>query len=83
MSSVYKLLGTELSISSANTVSTAKVVRVVNVTNAITVLTVAYSNGTSYGNTTIAPNETLIVEKSPTDTVAGSNLRASSIAYRN
>lgn len=82
MSSVYKFLGTELSISSANTVSLSKVVRVVNVTNAITVLTVANTTAT-YGNTTIAPNETLIIEKMPTDTVAGSNLRAAPIAYRN
>jgi hypothetical protein len=82
MSSVYKFLGTEVAITSANTVSLSKVVRIVNTTNAITVLTVANTTAT-YGNTTVAPNETLILEKSPTDTVAGSSLRAAPIAYRN
>jgi len=79
---VYKFLGTELAISSANTVSSAKVVRVVNTSGSVTVLTVANTSGT-YGNTTIAPNEVIIVEKATTDTVAGANLRAAPIAYRN
>ena len=79
---VYKFLGTELAITSANTVSSAKVVRIVNTTNAVTVLTVANTTAT-YGNTTIAPNEAIIVEKATTDTVAGANLRAAPIAYRN
>ena len=79
---VYKFLGTELAITSANTVSLAKVVRVVNTSGSITVLTVANTTAT-YGNTTIAPNEVIIVEKATTDTVAGANLRAAPIAYRN
>jgi hypothetical protein len=79
---VYKFLGTEISVSSANTVSSSKVVRIVNIANSTTVLTVANTTAT-YGNTTVAPNEVMILEKSPTDTVAGSNLRASPIAYRN
>lgn len=80
--SVYKFLGTELAITSANTVSSAKVVRIVNTTNSTTVLTVANTTAT-YGNTTIAPNEVMILEKAVTDTVAGANLRAAPIAYRN
>jgi hypothetical protein len=79
---VYKFLGTELAITTANTVSLAKVVRVVNTSGSVTVLTVANTTST-YGNTTIAPNEVIIVEKATTDTVAGANLRAAPIAYRN
>jgi hypothetical protein len=82
MSAVYKFLGTEIAITSANNVSSAKLVRIVNTTNAITVLTVANTTAT-YGNTTVAPNEVLTLEKAPTDTVAGASLRAAPIAYRN
>ena len=83
MSTVYKFLGTEVSISSANTVNSSKLVRVINTTNAVAVLAVANSTAT-YANTTLAPYEAVIVEKANTaDTVAGSGLRAVQIAYRN
>jgi hypothetical protein len=80
--SVYKLLGQEISISSANTVSLSKIVRVVNTGNAIAVLQLTNGSANT-ANTTLAPNEVLIVEKTTTDTVAGANLRAAPIAYRN
>ena len=80
--SVYKLLGQEISISSANTVSLSKIVRVVNTTNTITVLQLTNGSANT-ANTTLAPNEVLIVEKATTDTVAGASLRAAPIAYRN
>jgi hypothetical protein len=82
MSSVYKFIGQEISISTANTVSLSKVIRVTNTGNALSVLQL--TNGTANtANTTLVPYEVLIVEKSATDTVAGTNLRAAPIAYRN
>jgi len=82
MSAVYKLLGPEISISSANTVSLSKVVRIVNTANALSVLQLT-SGGANTANTTLAPYEVLIVEKNTSETVGGTNLRAAPLAYRN
>ena len=83
MSAVYKFLNTEISLNTTgNTVNTAKVVRVVNANNSLTVCTVANTSST-YANVTLAPYEAVTIEKSPTDTLAGVNLKAVSIAYRN
>lgn len=82
MSAVYKFLGPEISIASANTVSLSKVVRITNTNNALAVLQLT-SGGANTANTTLAPYEVLIVEKSTTEAVAGSGLRAAPIAYRN
>lgn len=82
MSAVYKFIGPEIAITSANTVSLSKVLRVTNTTNAVTVLQVTDGSANT-ANTTLVPYETLIVEKNTTDTVSGSGLRAVPIAYRN
>lgn len=82
MSSVYKFLGQEISITSANTVSLAKVIRVTNTANALSVLQLTDGSANT-ANTTLAPYEVLIVEKNATDTVAGASLKAAPIAYRN
>jgi hypothetical protein len=82
MSSVYKFIGQEIAITSANTVSLSKVLRITNTTNAITVLQLTNGSANT-ANTTLVPYETLIVEKNTTDTVAGAGLRAAPIAYRN
>ena len=82
MSAVYKIIGQEISVSSANTVSLSKLVRVVNTVNTITVLQLTNGSANT-ANTTLAPNEVIIIEKATTDTVAGANLRAAPIAYRN
>mgnify|MGYP006269652659 CR=1 FL=1 len=81
MSAVYRLIGTEISIATANTVSNSKLVRIVNTSGSATVLTL--TNSGVYANTTVGANEILTIEKAPTDTVAGTNLRATPIAYRN
>jgi hypothetical protein len=82
MSAVYKFLGTELSLSTANTVGSNKLVRVFNANNSLTVLAIANSTVT-YANTTLAPYESMTVAKETTDTLVGVNLRATAIAYRN
>jgi len=83
MSAVYKFLNTEIALSnSGNTVNLAKIVRVTNANNSLTVCSVANSTAT-YANVTLVPYEVATIEKSPTDTLAGVNLKAVSIAYRN
>jgi len=82
MSLNLKLLGTEISISSANTVSTAKLVRVFNSnTTAPQVITIKNGSGSTIANVTIAPLTAVFVNKEPTDTVAGSDLLAVSVAF--
>jgi len=83
MSTVYKFLGTQVALSSANNVGGSGLVRVINNNSAVGVLTVAYANGTTYANTTLAAYETMIVEKGKTDSLAGTNLLATPVAYRN
>jgi hypothetical protein len=82
MSAVYKFIGAEISISSANTVSLSKLVRITNTSDAITVLQLTNGSANT-ANTTLAPFEVITIEKTTTDTVAGANLRAAPIAYRN
>lgn len=82
MSAVYKFIGAEIGISSANTVSLSKLVRITNVANAVTVLQLTDGSANT-ANTTLVPYEVVTIEKATTDTVAGANLRAAPIAYRN
>jgi hypothetical protein len=57
-------------------------VRVFNANNSLTVLAVANTTAT-YANTTLGPYESMTVVKETTDTLAGTNLRATAVAYRN
>lgn len=90
MSAVYKFFnntanstfGTEVSLSTANTVYNAKLVRVTNANNSLTVLAIANAT-TTYANVTLVPYEVLTVEKSVNDTLSGVNLKAVQVAYRN
>lgn len=80
MAEVLKLKGTELSISSANNVGLASAVRVYNDNAASQVLTVAYANGTTYANCTLATKTWIVVQKQPTDTLQGT-LLATPVAF--
>jgi hypothetical protein len=83
MSAVYRITGTELGLSATgNTVSSSKLVRITNANNSITVLTVANTTAT-YANVSLTPYESITLEKAITDTVAGVNLKAVVVAYRN
>jgi hypothetical protein len=81
MSVIYKFLGTEISIGSANTVANSKLVRVTG-DSANQVLTIANTTAT-YANVTILAGEILVIEKATTDTLQGTNLKAVPVAYRN
>lgn len=83
MSAVFKFLNTEIALNgTGNTVNLAKVVRVTNANNSLTICTIANTTAT-YANVTLVPYEVATIEKSPADTIAGVNLKAVSIAYRN
>lgn len=73
---IIKVLGPEIAIDTANTVSDASLVRVIN-TGATATLNVG-----SVGNVTVSNVESIIVEKLPTDTLAGANMIATPIAYK-
>lgn len=77
---ILKVLGTQISISSANTVANSNLVRIIN-TGAAAVLTLANAGGT-YANITISNTESVVIEKATTDTVAGTNMLAVPVAYR-
>jgi hypothetical protein len=79
---IIKVLGAERSIATANSFSnTANLVRVVNPTTAA-VLNIAYANGVVYANTTVTNTQPIIVEKGLTDTLQGTGMLASPVAYR-
>jgi hypothetical protein len=80
---IFKLLGDEININStANDVYTSVLVRVVNRGTSNTVLIQKYSNGVQIASTTVLGNSEIVVEKSNTDTLIGSNMVATPVAYR-
>jgi hypothetical protein len=78
---IIRLIGPEISVATANAVSNATLVRVIN-TGASATMNVAYSNGTVYANLTVTNTESVILQKSATDTIIGANMKAAPIAYR-
>jgi len=83
MTQVLKLLGAEIDIgSTANACGNNTLVRIVNL-GAASVVNVAYSNGVVYANTTVTNTCPVYIEKGYTDTVVGSGMKATPIAYRN
>jgi hypothetical protein len=79
---IVKLLGPEVSISSANVFSnTANLCRVV-ATGAAAVLNISYANGVVYANTTVTNTAPIIVAKNLTDGLQGTGLLATPVAYR-
>ena len=73
---ILKVLGPEISIGTANTVANSNLVRVIN-TGAAAVLNVG-----SVGNVTVTNTEAVIVEKEPTETLTGTGMVATPIAFR-
>ncbi len=78
---IIRLIGPEISVATANAVSNATLVRVIN-TGASATMNVAYSNGIVYANLTVTNTESVILQKSATDTIIGANMKAAPIAYR-
>lgn len=73
---IIKILGTEISIGSANTVSGATLVRVINTGEAADLVI------SGVGNVTISNTESVIIEKPSASTLTGANMRAAPIAYK-
>jgi hypothetical protein len=82
MANTIKPIGAERSIGTANNVALAKCARVIN-TGGAAVLNFAYANGTVYGNVTVTNTEFVVIEKQPTDTLTGTNMLATPLAYTN
>lgn len=80
MANALKPNGAERSIGTANNVANAKLARVIN-TGAAAVMNFAYANGTVYANLTVTNTEFVVVEKQPTDTLTGTNMLATPLAY--
>ena len=79
---ILKLLGIESGISSATAVSNNVLIRVIN-TGVAGVANVAYANGTVYGSITISNAQYVVINKAPTDTIAGTaNMLAVPVAFR-
>jgi hypothetical protein len=75
----FRILGPEISIASANSVSNAKVVRVINTGQHDTVMNVAHANGTVYGNCTVTRDCVVMIQKATGDLVVGDNMKATPI----
>ena len=82
MTQVLKLLTEEIAISTANTVANNVLVRVTNPTTSNVLLTQANTGGT-IASTTVLGNSAVIVMKANTDTLAGTGLKATAVAYKN
>jgi hypothetical protein len=79
---ITKILNTEMSLSTANTVYDANVVRVFNNTAGNVLITRTNSDDVVIGTCTLQANTVSLVEKNPTDTLtAASAVLATSIAY--
>lgn len=87
MSEVLKLVGSEMTLTTANNVSTARLVRLQETGGlASSVITQKTADGSStIGTVTLYKGTTIVVEKAPTDTLASSagTVVAVPVAYRN
>ncbi len=81
MPAVYKFLGTEVLLTANSSVANSNLVRVYASSSGV--LTQYSNTGSFIANTTLATGEVVIVEKTTTDILNGSGMRATPIAYRN
>lgn len=77
-----KVLSTEISITSANSVSNAYAVRLVNPTNGVVVVTVQSNSTTNSASLSLLGNSSIIIEKSPDYLVLGAGILASKVARK-
>lgn len=85
MSSIIKLMDSEIALSTANTVSNGRLVRVLETGVGNALITVKDSGGTTLGTVTMLQGTELAIEKKPTDTLTSNSATtvAVSIGYRN
>lgn len=77
---MVKIIGTEIALSTANTVGSASVVRVYN--NTAGAVLVTRSNGSTLGTVTLGVGEIIYLQKSPADTLASNAaVRAVSVSF--
>lgn len=74
---IIKLIGPEIEIDTANTVSNSTLVRVINTGTAASL-----NVGPTY-SITVGNLETVVVEKKSTDELTGPNMLAVPVAYKN
>ncbi len=80
---IIKPLGNEVDIATASNVANADLVRVVNTGAAAGLVTLKYANGVTYASFTISnADPAIIVEKKPTDTIGGTGMKATAVAYK-
>ena len=81
MAEMVKLMGTEIALSTANTVGTAAVVRLYNNTAGAVLITLANTGGT-IGTCTLGAGAVEYHQKTPTDTLASNAaIRAAKVAF--
>lgn len=80
MAEMVKIIGQEIALSTANTVSAASVVRVYN--NTAGAILITRANASTLGTVTIAPGEIIYFQKAPAETLAANAaVRAVSVAF--
>jgi hypothetical protein len=70
---IYKLLATQISLSTANTVYDSKYVRCANDSANSSVITLANTSGT-IGTVTLAGHSYIVINKNTADTLQGNNI---------
>lgn len=79
---IYKFLTSEASIGTASSVGGKPLVRLVNTTTAPVVITVANTAPATIATFTLLANSEVVVEKSASDTVQGTGILATAVAFR-
>lgn len=80
---IIKPLGVEVDIGTASTVANSDLVRVVNTGAAAGLVTLKLANGATYASFTISnADPAIIVEKRTTDTIGGTGMKATPVAYK-
>jgi hypothetical protein len=89
MTIIYKPIGAEINIATANSITTATnvgqgcLVRIINTSGAANVVHFQYSNGTDYSTMTLANMENIIIWKNNTDLLASNGtMMAIQISYK-
>ena len=81
MAELLKIVGSEIALSTANTVGLASAVRILNNSAGAVLVTRANTGGT-IGTVTLATNEVVYMQKATTDTLASNTaVRAVAIAF--
>lgn len=81
--SVIKPLNSEVDLGSANTVYNSSLVYLTNTAGSNTVVTLADSEANTSYTFTVASATSLVIQKAPLATLAGTNCKAFPIAYKN